>query len=70
MTILDTIELELEQAAKIIAQALADLRSITREELSELGKQSREPRYRSAVTGFYVTQEYALANPDTTVRET
>jgi len=70
MTILDTIEIELEQAAKMIAKALVDLRSITREELSELGKQSREPLYRSAVTGFYVTQEYALANPDTTVRET
>ena len=28
-----------------------------------------ENRYRSAVTGEYVTEEYALANPDTTVAE-
>ena len=27
-------------------------------------------RYRSAVTGEYVTEEYAEANPDTTVGET
>ena len=26
-------------------------------------------RYRSAVTGEYVTEEYAKVNPDTTVRE-
>jgi len=70
MSIIDSIEIALEHAEKTIGQALALLRSITPEELSELGKQSREPRYRSAVTGFYVTQEYALANPDTTVRET
>ncbi len=25
--------------------------------------------YRSAITGEYVTEEYALANPDTTVSE-
>lgn len=29
-----------------------------------------EIRYRDAVTGEYVSEEYALANPDTTVRET
>lgn len=27
-------------------------------------------RYRSAVTGGYVSEEYALANPDTTIKET
>lgn len=27
-------------------------------------------RYRDAVTGEYVPEEYALANPDTTVAET
>jgi len=27
-------------------------------------------RYRCAITGRYVTQEYAEKNPDTTVRET
>lgn len=26
-------------------------------------------RYRSAITGTYVSKEYAEANPDTTVRE-
>jgi len=69
MSILDQIEIELEQAMKKIAKALSGLRALTPSELEELVKQ-REPRYRSAVTGFYVTQEYALANPDTTVRET
>lgn len=28
-----------------------------------------EKKYRDAVTGEYVTEEYALENPDTTVAE-
>jgi len=31
--------------------------------------QPQEPKYRDAKTGAYVTEEYALAHPDTTVKE-
>ena len=29
-----------------------------------------EVRYRSAITGGFVTEEYAKRNPDTTIRDT
>jgi hypothetical protein len=34
-----------------------------------LVREARGPRFRCAQTGAYVTEEYALANPATTVRE-
>ena len=34
-----------------------------------LAREARGPRYRDAVSGAYVTAEYAAANPNTTVRE-
>lgn len=33
-------------------------------------RKSRGARYRDAISGLYVTKEYAKLNPDTTVRET
>ena len=40
-----------------------------RSRLIDLFKPKRRYRYRSSVTGLFVSKEYADANPDTTERE-
>ena len=36
----------------------------------DLMAKDEEVRYRSAITGGFVTEEYAKRNPDTTIRDT
>jgi len=73
MSILDQIEISLEQAEQKIGIALALLRSITPRELAEIakiGSTRTDPDYRCSVDGRYVSDEHAEENPLTTQGET
>jgi len=73
MNILDELEKKLEDAERMIAKALVDLRSITPSELAEIAKVGStrvDSGDRCSIDGRYVSDEHAEANPLTTQSET
>jgi len=73
MNILDELEKKLEDAERMIAKALVDLRSITPSELAEIakiGSTRTDPQYRCSIDGDYVSKAHADENPLTTQSET